>query len=154
MYLLHSVAMAIYTRSPAAYEALSSFHILQLPGPNTLRSYIRSTRNTEVAGECEKRLASERKKYDARILEHGEKVNPPLSKGVVIFDEVKVAAKLHWNSQNNEIIGHAMTTQEMSTMCDVYEKLDDSSEEAKKTDYVLQTLWRDITSDCDIMYHC
>ena len=90
-------------------------------------------------------------KYDARILEHGKKVNLPLLKGVVIFDEVKVAAKLHQNSQNNEIIGHAMTTQEMSTMSDVYEKLDDSSKEAKKTDYVLQTLSRDMTSDCNII---
>ena len=96
-------------------------------------------------------LHPKEKKYNARILEHGKKVNPPLSKGVVIFDEVKVAAKLHWNSQNNVIIGHGMTTQEMSTMSDVYENLDDSSEEAKKTDYVLQTLSRDMTSDCNII---
>jgi len=27
---------------------------------------------------------------DAKILEHGKKVNPPLSKGVVILDEVKL----------------------------------------------------------------
>ena len=30
-------ALAVYTRSPAAYEALSSFKILQLPSINTIR---------------------------------------------------------------------------------------------------------------------
>jgi len=39
----------------------------------------------------------------------------------------------------------------MSIISDVYEKLDDRSEEAKKTDYALQTLWCDMTSECDII---
>ena len=33
------IALAVYTRSPAAYEALKSFGILQLPSRSTLQSY-------------------------------------------------------------------------------------------------------------------
>ena len=84
--------MAVYTRSPAAYEALSSFHILQLPSAITLKTYIRS--NIEAAGEVEQRLMDECKKYDARMSEHTKtsQFNPPLCKGVLLFDEVKVDA--------------------------------------------------------------
>jgi len=91
-------ALAVYTWSPAAYEALSSFHLLQLPSTGTLKTYTRS--NLEVGGEVEGRLAEERAKYDARVAEHiaSSKPYPPLRKSALIFDEVKVAAKLHWNS--------------------------------------------------------
>ena len=41
---------------------------------------------------------------------------PPVCKGVLIFDEVKVAAKLHWNSRNDNFVGHTMTSQEMATL--------------------------------------
>ena len=34
-----SVALAVYTRSPAAYEALKGFGIIQLPSKSTLQSY-------------------------------------------------------------------------------------------------------------------
>ena len=33
-------ALAVYSRSPAAFEALSSFKILQLPSSTTLKSYV------------------------------------------------------------------------------------------------------------------
>ena len=33
------IALAVYTRSPAAYEALKSFGIMQLPSRSTLQSY-------------------------------------------------------------------------------------------------------------------
>ena len=49
--------MAVYTRSPAAYEALSSFHLLKLPSTRTIRIYINS--NVEAAGEAEVHLADE-----------------------------------------------------------------------------------------------
>ena len=78
--LLICLALAVYTRSPAAYEALSSFHLLQLPSAGTLKTYTRS--NVEASGEVEKRLAEERMKYDARVLEHvaASRPYPPLRK--------------------------------------------------------------------------
>lgn len=37
--LFHFLALAVYARSPAAYDALKSFKILQLPSKSTLQSY-------------------------------------------------------------------------------------------------------------------
>ena len=143
-------ALAVYTRSPAAYEALSSFKILQLPSINTIRSYMKS--NKENPGIIEKRLADERGLYDERCLSHTHtnKPKPPLRKGVLIFDEVKVAAKLHWNSKDDTIVGHSMTVEEMATLQDIYQTIDPSDATAK-TDYVLQTLWRDLSTEHDIV---
>ena len=42
----------------------------------------------------------------------------------MVFDEVKVAAKLHWNSHNDALIGHSMTAQGMAIFCDLYAKLE------------------------------
>ena len=63
---------------------------------------------------------------------------------------MKIAAKLHWNSRNDALVGHSMSAQEMSTLCDLYTNLE-KRETPANTDYVKQTLWRDMTSDCDIV---
>lgn len=112
--------------------------------------YIHS--NVEAAGEVEVRLGDERKKYDARVALHktSKKSNPPLCKGILVFDEVKVAARLHWNSRNDALVGHSMTTKELTTLCDLYERLHKDAED-QITDYIMQSLWRDLTSDCDVV---
>ena len=48
----------------------------------------------------------------------------PISKGVFIFDEVKVGLNVQWNSRMDEFIGHSITSEEMSTLHDVYESFD------------------------------
>ena len=90
----------------------------------------------EAAGEAESRLADERAKYDVRV-QATNQFTPPLCKDVLVFDEVKVAAKLHWNSRNGTIVGHTMTAQEMATLSDLYLKLDVDDNDTKKTDYIL-----------------
>lgn len=55
----------MYTRSPAAYEALKSFKLLQLPSVRTLKDYIDG--NLEDAGECIERLQEERRLYTVMI---------------------------------------------------------------------------------------
>ena len=52
---------------------------------------------------------------------------PPLREGVLIFDEVKVAMKVSWNSQNQELVGLAMTSAEMQMLQDVYNTLSSDS---------------------------
>ena len=143
-------ALAIYCRSPAAFEALSSFKLLQLPGAYTLKRYTRS--NKEDPGECDKRLAHEREMYDERRSDAIKSGNlfPPLSEGVLIADEVKVAAKLHWNSRDDNIVGTSMTPDEMATLQDLYMELDEDPT-TSKADYVLQTLWRDLSTNHDII---
>ena len=88
----------------------------------------------EAAGEAESKLADERAKYDARVQAYTStnQFTPPLCKGVLVFDEVKVAAKLHWNSRNDTIVGHTMTAQEMVTLSDLYLKLDVDDNDTKK----------------------
>ena len=53
-----------------------------------------------------------------------------------------------WNSKNNKIIGLTMTSDHLSSLHDVFRGLDDNFR-TKKTTYVLQFLWRDISSDYD-----
>ena len=113
-----TTAFAVYSCSPAAFEALRDFNILQLPGVSTLTSYMRS--NKEEPGECARRLANERSHYNTKVQEHIQagRLNPPLSEGALIADEVKVAAKLHWNSCDDSVVGHSMTELELSTLQD------------------------------------
>ena len=51
-----------------------------------------------------------------------------------------------WSSRNQKFIGHCMSHDELSTLCDVYKTIDPDFRQ-KKTSYVMQTLWRDLTSD-------
>ena len=95
-------------------------------------------------GEIESRLQSECAQYTKRKQE--STTHPPTGHGVLIIDEVKVAAGVHWSSRDDSIVGFAMTSQDMSTLQDLYQSIDLSDE----TTYVLQTLWRDLTSDLDI----
>lgn len=136
-------------KKPAALEALSSFKILRLPSASTLKAYMNS--HKEAPGECSKRLAQERKLYDetmAQSVKEGSPT-PPLREGALIIDEVKVTAKLHWNSRDDSIVGHSMSDKELATLCDLYQSLDDP--EATKADYVLQTLWRDLSTERDVV---
>ena len=68
----------------------------------------------------------------------------------MIADEVKVAAKLHWNSRDDSLVGHSMTADEMSTLKDLYLSLEEDPT-VKKADYILQTLWRDHSTNLDIL---
>ena len=39
MYIIHFAALAVFIRSPAAYEALKHFNILSLPSRSTIQAY-------------------------------------------------------------------------------------------------------------------
>jgi len=58
--------------------------------------------------------------------------------------------KLLWSSRSQKFIDHAMTDEELTTLCDVYRSLQ-SGFRQKRTSYVLQTLWRDLTSNFDVI---
>ena len=68
----------------------------------------------EKAGEIETHLKEESRIYQQRQKEAKEKGwLVPLSEGSLIFDEVRVTANLQWNSQDNSLIGYAMTSDEI-----------------------------------------
>ena len=58
--------------------------------------------------------------------------------------------KLLWSSRNQKFIGHAMTHDELTSLCDVYKTLSPDYR-GRQTSYFLQTLWRDFTSDFDVI---
>lgn len=55
-----------------------------------------------------------------------------------------------WNSRNSSVVGFAVCSEELANMHDVYEGLD-MSESNRKATYVLQFLWRDLSSSFDII---
>ena len=68
----------------------------------------------------------------------------------MIFDEVKVACQLMWNSRSHQLMGLAMTSNDLASLNDVYSLLQ-PSQSSKQTSYILQFLWRDLTSEFDIV---
>ena len=59
------LALAVYTRSQCAYEALRGYKLLQLPSVRLLKKYIDA--NLEEARECISRLEEEGKIYRSKI---------------------------------------------------------------------------------------
>ncbi len=74
----------------------------------------------------------------------------PQNDGVIILDEVKVIGKVAWNSKNGKMVGLAMDPKETPTLSDLDPDLL-AAEERKPAEYFLQFLWRDLTSDFDII---
>ena len=84
-----SVAMAIFSRSPAAYHAVRSLGILQLPCDRTLKGYMK--RHSTFPGINEDSLYQAAQRFavfKANRVEAG--FAPPVQEGVLIWDEVKV----------------------------------------------------------------
>ena len=103
-------------------------------------------------GPCEENLrkqASLYKTYTER--KKAEKKHVQLGIGVIIFDEVKVISNLMWNSRNQKMIGLA---EEMASLLDVFSTYyNESGDDAKsdQTNYIMQFLWRDLSSSYDIV---
>ena len=70
---------------------------------------------------------------------------------MLIFDEVKVACQLVWNSRNQKLSGLAMKHNDLLSLNYVYQMLQQPHQTPKQTSYILQFLWRDLTSSYDIV---
>lgn len=102
-------------------------------------------------GLCEKRIDEAAKQYKKFQDEHKLiDQHPPESDGVLIFDEVHVISRLMWNSRSQRIVGFAMTPDDLPNLLDVYQTLD-SDTSTQTTTYILQFLWRDLTSSFDVV---
>jgi len=85
----------VYTRSPAAYDALKRFSILQLPSKSTLQGYTGAFMHEPGArSECIESQIARYVLFKEQCREAGRQ--EPRSDGVLIFDEVKVACQLMW----------------------------------------------------------
>ena len=143
------IALATFTRSPAAYEALKGFDILQLPSRSLLQSYTGAFLHDP--GTKSKCIADQVAQY-VLFKDECKKLgkHTPKSDGVLVFDKVKVACQLMWNSRSQTLTGLAMTSKDLSSLTDVYQLLQ-TPQTAAQTAYILQFLWHDLTSNYDIV---
>ena len=142
------IALAIFVRSPAAYEALKSFNIRQLPSRSTLQSYTGAfLHNAGANSTCIADQVAQYILFCQKQKEQGKK--EPKGDGALIFDEVKVISRLMWNSRSQTLIGLSMDHDELSSLSDIYNYSDGNCPE--QTSYILQFLWRDLTSNFDIV---
>lgn len=87
-----SIALAVYSRSPSAFNALRSLHLLQLPSERTMKMYMNHSK--KKVGIVPEDIRMERDRYTehkAKVIGQGKL--PPLSQGVLIWDETKVYSK-------------------------------------------------------------
>ena len=96
----YRLALAVYTRSPAAYQALKGFGVLQLPCKKSLQGFLSA--NQSEPGVNEEKIAEQIRLYDAarRVKEKKKK---PQQKGVLIFDEVKVQSKVRVTHTDGDV---------------------------------------------------
>ena len=142
------LALAVFTRSAAAYEALKSFKILQLPSRSTLQSYTGAfLHEAGASSSCIAGQVTNFMIYKDECLKNGKRETK--GDGVLIFDEVKVVCQLMWNSRNQKLMGLAMTHDELASLLDIYKYINHS--QAEQTSYILQFIWQDLTSSYDII---
>ena len=79
------------------------------------------------------------------------KKHVPIGVGALVFDEVKVISRLMWNSRSQQMIGIAMHAEDMASLLDVYSTYDDTEHKTDQTNYIMQFLWRDLSSSYDIV---
>ena len=121
----------MFIRSSAAYEALKSFGILQLPCRSTLQAYTGAFLHEPGANSSciEEQVAQFVLHCQRRVLE-GKKESK--SDGVLIFDEV-VISRLMWNSRSQTLIGLSMTHEEMASLAAIYKTICDNGYAAQTT---------------------
>lgn len=147
--ITYRIAQAIACRSKAAYLALQNFDILKLPSWRSVQS--KMAHNYEEPGVNMERLKRQKQCYDDYVIEQIAKgLKKPMGDGILIFDEVNVAPKVAWNSKNHKLIGLAMSAHDLGTLDDIYSQIS-TEESLPKAGYMLQFLWRDLTSDYDII---
>ena len=61
-----------------------------------------------------------------------------------------ITSNISWNAKSNKFIGHVLSPEDMSSMHDVYQQLNES-EKSEKASYILQFLGRDISLDVDVI---
>ena len=129
-------ALPIYTRSPGAYEALKGFDILQLPSRSLLQSYTGAfLHDPGISKKCIDDQVAQYMLFKSECQRQGKHVLQ--YDGVLVFDEVKVACQLMWNSRNQTLSKLAMTADDMPSLINVYQLLQ-KPQVAAQTNYILQ----------------
>ena len=89
IYTFLLLALAVYTRSPSAFDALHDLKILQLPCSKVLTTILKD--GAEKDGIDEEYLKAQSDQFRSYQDERKKNGHPrPLSLGVMMWDEVKV----------------------------------------------------------------
>ena len=116
-----TIALAVYSRSPAAFEAIKHLGILQLPSSSSLQAFMSSHQRDPGANEEHNIMELQNNLYKQHVK---SKINKgsmkPKRDGILIFNVVKVQGGVPWNSKNNQIIGLAMSSAELPVLHDIY----------------------------------
>lgn len=143
-----SLAIAVFSRSPSAYTALRNLGILQLPCEKQVEKMVKN--DATKPGLNEESVAEEVKKY-TKFQENIESKKRPRPKGigVLVFDETKVQSKILFDMNGGNVKGYAMTAEQLPFLHDIFESVEQTK--CMKTNYILQFLWRDLTSSYSII---
>ena len=87
-------------------------------------------------------------KFQQQCKDSGKQI--PMGDGVLIFNEIKVISRLMWNSRSQKIAGIATSEEDQVSLHDIYQQFSRDGK-VKQTSYILQFLWRDLTSEFDII---
>ena len=90
-----------------------------------------------VLGAFHDRLVQEAKRFlEFKLQRLAQNLKAPQGDSVLIFDEVKVECRLMWNSRSHQLVGLAMSHQELASLTNIYQLLD--PEYRSKLTYILQ----------------
>ena len=170
------VALSTYLRGPAAYKALKETGVVKLPSGRLLQSYICNRAQAVGLDEHNGHLLQEA--YRLHTLAKSKATTtpttasttanlplvhrsdfkpyvsqPPAGLGAVMFDEIKISGDFAFKN-NSEFIGFATSAEDLVSLRNLY--VDDSRETSKveapsPCSYVLQFMWRDMTSHFDVI---
>lgn len=105
--ITYRLALAVYVRSPAVYEELKSFGVLQLPSKRSLQYF--PSANAHTQGINKKSMSEQSNIYDAFCSQHQrEGKKAPLHEGILIFDPVKVQSKVGAKFSDIHVCKHAI----------------------------------------------
>jgi hypothetical protein len=141
-------ALSIYTLSPAAYDAVQAWGIFHLPSRSSLQQFTTTCLHGDGPYfDYIQDQATKYRSYQEECIQKG--IKKPKGDGVLILDEVKVMGKVAWNSKNGKMVGLAMDPKDIPTLADL--DPDNYEEEDRAAEYFLQFLWRDLTSNFDVI---
>jgi len=173
------VALSMYLRGPAGYDALKKSGVVSLPSGRLLQSYVRDRAPSVGCDEYQGKLLKDAYARHKLLCEvkamapaaaaapvlsaltltprlhrpdfKSGVTRPPAGVGALMFDEIKISGGFAFKN-NSELVGFACSAEDLVSLRDIY--LDDSREKSDAEtpcSYVLQFMWRDMTSRFDVI---
>lgn len=116
--------------------------IFTLPSEVQLKRKISTAFRTED-GDASDFLEEQAKTYSDRC-PNGKKL------GLLVCDEMKIVGKIMWNSKNHQFYGSTSDLKDLTCLDDLF--TDGKSEKTvKEAEFVFQTIWRDLSANCDVI---